>query len=363
MCMLNQPSSPPKPITEVWRPELVALPPLTFGRRCAALSARICKVTDLCPPAPHDHGPGELPKARTCSDRLQPSWRRGCGSAPGDPSVFAHRRDRQDRAVRSLVRRTVIPAYGIIWVHRGQPDRKAIRAALDGLAEGRMVGLAPEGRQSVIGGLEEGNDGAAFLALKSGAPIVPVAMTGTENSNVYGHLKRLKRAPVTLSVGKPFFLQEQPNRQEMIRQGTRQIMERLASLLPEAYRGTYKSVSKPRHGLYTLESSQAGGVQVWEFGAIMTSYAIPANVADQSCILKSHTTCRMAGMAWAWQACSGLLFLTGGNIISNGTRAQPGFWLRLLLLFPLPRYFSAWNFQAVPDCRCRVCRKSRLVRR
>jgi len=134
-------------------------------------------------------------------------------------------------------------AYGIIWVHRGLPDRNAIRAALSGLAEGRMVTLAPEGRQSVIGGLEEGSDGAAFLALKSGAPIVPVALTGVENSNIYGHLKRLRRAPVTLSVGKPFFLEEHADRQKMIREGTRQIMKTLASLLPESYRGRYKSGS------------------------------------------------------------------------------------------------------------------------
>ena len=137
----------------------------------------------------------------------------------------------------------VFRAYGIIWVHRGLPDRKAIRSALEALAEGRMVTLAPEGRQSLIGGLEEGNDGAAFLALKSGAPIIPVAMTGVENSNIYGHLKRLRRAPVTLSVGKPFFLQEHADRQKMIREGTRQVMETLASLLPESYRGRYKSGS------------------------------------------------------------------------------------------------------------------------
>jgi hypothetical protein len=66
-------------------------------------------------------------------------------------------------------------------------------------------------------------------------------MTGVENSNVYSHMKRLRRAPVTLSVGKPFFLQERPDRQEMLREGTRQIMEALAGLLPEAYRGKYKS--------------------------------------------------------------------------------------------------------------------------
>ena len=103
-----------------------------------------------------------------------------------------------------------------------------------------MIALAPEGRQSVIGGLEEGTEGAAFLAMKSGALIVPVAMTGTENDNVYGHIKKWKRAEVTLTVGKPFYLQEQANRQEMLREGTRQIMESLASLLPESYKGNYK---------------------------------------------------------------------------------------------------------------------------
>ncbi|HKY52657.1 MAG TPA: lysophospholipid acyltransferase family protein, partial [Anaerolineales bacterium] len=131
-----------------------------------------------------------------------------------------------------------------IWVHHGRPDRRALRAVLDGLAEGRMVALAPEGRQSLIGGLEEGNAGAAFLAMKSGAPIVPIAMTGTENENVYSHLKRWKRAPVTLTIGKPFHLREQADRQAMLREGTRQIMESLANLLPESYRGNYKINSK-----------------------------------------------------------------------------------------------------------------------
>jgi len=103
-----------------------------------------------------------------------------------------------------------------------------------------MIMLAPEGRQSVSGGLEEGTEGAAFLAMKSGALIVPIAMTGTENENVYGHIKKWKRAAVTLTVGKPFVLQEQANRQEMLREGTRQIMESLAGLLPESYKGNYK---------------------------------------------------------------------------------------------------------------------------
>jgi 1-acyl-sn-glycerol-3-phosphate acyltransferase len=87
--------------------------------------------------------------------------------------------------------------------------------------------------------LEEGTEGAAFLAMKSGALIVPIAMTGTENENIYNR-KWWRRARVTLSVGKPFLLQKQADRQKMLRDGTNQIMAALASLLPESYRGNYK---------------------------------------------------------------------------------------------------------------------------
>jgi len=134
----------------------------------------------------------------------------------------------------------VFRAYGVIFVHRGKPDRTAIRAALDGLAEGRMIALAPEGRQAVAGKLEEGTEGAAFLAMKTGAMIVPVAMTGTENEKIYNR-KWWQRARVTLTVGKPFKLKENEDRQAMLRAGTSQIMESLASLLPESYLGNYKA--------------------------------------------------------------------------------------------------------------------------
>ena len=74
-------------------------------------------------------------------------------------------------------------------------------------------------------------------------PVVPVGVTGTENPHIYGHLKRWRRAPVTFKVGKAFRLSQQADRHEMMREGTRQIMESLANLLPESYRGAYRSVS------------------------------------------------------------------------------------------------------------------------
>ena len=130
--------------------------------------------------------------------------------------------------------------YGVIWLHRGRPDKRALRAALDGLAEGRVIAIAPEGRYSLSGALEEGTGGAAFLAYKSGAPVLPVAVIGTENENVYGHLKRFRRAPVQVRVGEMFKLEEQASaRREALERWTSQVMAALADLLPEKYRGKY----------------------------------------------------------------------------------------------------------------------------
>ena len=239
--MLNQPSFPPKPITEIWRPDLVALPHLSLGRRIFRQLARgLLKLLILTLTRATVTGMENFPKhgpALVVMNHLGDADAVLLGAsipymieAMGKIELYDH------WFVGPIFR-----AYGLIWVHRGRPDRKALRAALDGLAEGRVVTIAPEGRQSVVGGLEDGNEGAAFLALKSGAPIVPIAMTGTENENIFGNIRQFKRARVTLAVGKPFYLAQQADRQVMLRDGTRQIMESLANLLPESYRGNFKS--------------------------------------------------------------------------------------------------------------------------
>jgi 1-acyl-sn-glycerol-3-phosphate acyltransferase len=132
-------------------------------------------------------------------------------------------------------------AYGVIWVHRGQPDRRALRAALQGLGQGRLVTIAPEGRESLSGALEEGTRGAAYLALKAGVPVIPVTLTGTENWRVYGNLKRFRRTEMSVTVGQPFYLDVPGNQRQAQEQGTLQIMRKLAEQLPEEYRGVYRS--------------------------------------------------------------------------------------------------------------------------
>jgi 1-acyl-sn-glycerol-3-phosphate acyltransferase len=133
----------------------------------------------------------------------------------------------------------IMDVYGVIWVHRGQPDRKALRAALRGLECGRIIAIAPEGRESLTGSLEEGTGGAAYLAIKSDAPIVPVTVTGTENNQVYGNLRSFRRTNVSITVGSPFRLQRTSNLRESVTAGTETIMRILANQLPLYYRGDY----------------------------------------------------------------------------------------------------------------------------
>jgi len=131
--------------------------------------------------------------------------------------------------------------YGTIPVHRDQFDREVIRRALQVLAEGRILALAPEARMSLTGALERARQGAAYLALSSGAPVLPVAITGTET--VSSDLKRLRRPRLTVTFGEviitpPRASKPQARRQQLA-EFTDEIMYLIAALLPPEYRGVY----------------------------------------------------------------------------------------------------------------------------
>jgi cytidylate kinase len=120
--------------------------------------------------------------------------------------------------------------YGAIPVHRDQFDRQVIRQALQVLAEGKALALAPEARMSLSGALERARHGVAYLALHSGAPVLPVAITGTEN--IPSELKRLRRPRLTLTFGEPIVppspaSTSQARRQQMA-ELTDEIMHRIA---------------------------------------------------------------------------------------------------------------------------------------
>lgn len=231
-----------KPISDWWRPELVELPKLTFTRRCFRLFMRVvCKLVVFFKLRVTVTGLENFPKqgpAIVVFNHL------GDADAVLLAAKLPMRVDAEGMGKIELYEHwlvgPVFRAYGVIWVHRGQPDRRAIRAALDALTQGRILCIAPEGRQSLTGKLEAGNEGAAYLAMKSGALILPIALTGTENDNIYKR-KWWERAPASFTVGKPFKIQEQADPKKMMREGTDQIMESLANLLPDSYVGNYKA--------------------------------------------------------------------------------------------------------------------------
>ena len=138
---------------------------------------------------------------------------------------------------------SLMQAYGMIWLQRGGAYRHVLRAALDGLAEGRFVSISPEGRGSLTGALEKGTDGAAYLALKLDVLILPVTFTGTENRRIFGNLKHLRRTAVTVTIGEPFRLENNGDRRKDVAQGTLTIMHTLARQLPSEYRGVYQTTS------------------------------------------------------------------------------------------------------------------------
>ncbi len=126
-----------------------------------------------------------------------------------------------------------------IFVRRGEADRKAITQAIQWLKNGGVLGIAPEGTRSRSGVLQPGKPGTAYLASRTGVPIVPVAIWGQEK--FWREVRRGRRPIIHIRVGRPFFLDGTPNRAkgERLDAYTEQIMLAIARLLPEEYRGVY----------------------------------------------------------------------------------------------------------------------------
>lgn len=131
-------------------------------------------------------------------------------------------------------------AGGAVFVNRGTADRKALGKMETLLRAGAIVAMAPEGTRSKTGGLQEGKRGAAFLAARTGAMLIPVVAYGQER--VFRELRRLRRAHVVVRVGEPFTLPPLlgPHRSRQLDRMTFDIMIRIAQLLPPEYRGVYR---------------------------------------------------------------------------------------------------------------------------
>jgi 1-acyl-sn-glycerol-3-phosphate acyltransferase len=128
-----------------------------------------------------------------------------------------------------------------LYVDRYNPDLKALRKMIALMEAGKCLVIAPEGTRSRVGSLIEGKPGAAYLASRSGFPVIPVAITGTEDKVILANVKRLRKSNITLTGGKQFSIPPLPktNRDEALQKYTDEVMCRIAAILPEKYRGIY----------------------------------------------------------------------------------------------------------------------------
>lgn len=153
-------------------------------------------------------------------------------------------------------------AWGVdvIYVKRGTPDRRALRACVDALKAGWALYLAPEGTRSGDGRMQKGLAGMTLVLLRAGThiPVYPIAYVGLEH--FWPNIKRLRRTPVQILVGEPFYISPPPGRtsREVRDQITAEMMGQIAAILPPENRGVYaEQVDKPPQYLRFAPPSSA----------------------------------------------------------------------------------------------------------
>ncbi len=112
------------------------------------------------------------------------------------------------------VLRTAIRLYGAYPVKRGAADRSAIRSALAQLEAGWAVGVFLQGTRTPDARIPDPKLGAALLAAKSQAPLLPVSLWGTQAIISKGR-KFPRPVPVTVRIGQPIMPPTSTNRKEL----------------------------------------------------------------------------------------------------------------------------------------------------
>lgn len=145
----------------------------------------------------------------------------------------------KEELFRSALPAYVMRGYGAFPVRRSGMNREAMRRARDLFEQGIALAIFPEGRRSLARQLESAFSGAAMIAVRNCVPVLPVGIYGTEK--IKGLTWWLRRPRVTVNIGHPFMLPAvngKVTRAELA-QFTHSIMEHIAELLPEEYRGNY----------------------------------------------------------------------------------------------------------------------------
>lgn len=137
---------------------------------------------------------------------------------------------------------------GIHPVDRGAADVDAFKLARKILVEGHLLAVFPEGTRSPNGTLQAAKDGIALLAIRTGAPVVPIGIEGADR--VWPKGRKLPRfgGHITMRVGAPIVVDATgggADRRAAKSEATERIMRAIAELLPERQRGVYGVAQEP----------------------------------------------------------------------------------------------------------------------
>lgn len=145
----------------------------------------------------------------------------------------------------------LVRLLGAFPVKRGEADRQAMRTAVDLLKQEKVLVIFPEGTRSKTCTLAKAHAGLGMIALRSGVPVLPVAVWGSEHA-----LKKF-RSQVTVCYGEPIVFQPKGAKvtREDIESVTHEVMQRIAEMLPLRYRGVYDGIRE------SVEQPEAENVQ------------------------------------------------------------------------------------------------------
>jgi 1-acyl-sn-glycerol-3-phosphate acyltransferase len=134
--------------------------------------------------------------------------------------------------------------WQVVPVHREEVDRQAIKQALEILRAGEILLVAPEGTRGTA--LQEGKEGVAYLASRSGAPVIPVAIQGTPGFPALRFTQAWQTPGAYVRFGHPFCYRPEYERadREQLRKMTDEAMYILAGMLPPALRGVYSDLDQ-----------------------------------------------------------------------------------------------------------------------